>query len=242
MTGESVAASSRMRVRALNHVDARTVVLQKIEVDGDEIGEWMSEIADDGNGLQKYFWHDYRRSGVDEYPAIMQACDERAEQAEIAMRGFAQGGAVCQGVRMRRVGADGDVHSHRHVGRIRLVQNARRREFGPGGVLETPAISFSGAEIRRQGAVHFLARFPRRPKAAVRQHRFDILAGVSGERDLKVMNGGGAIHCKGCDEAAAHKIDQDRRQAAFDNVPSQRPHNGLALRASVEHRVYNRAE
>src|SRR5205823_3017632 len=74
------------------------------------------------------------------------------------------------------------------------------------------------------------------------EDRLDILAGVARQRDLEIVNCGGAIHREGRGIPAAHEVDQDWRESAFDYVPTQPPDNFPAFVARGCHGADYRTE
>ena len=93
MAGDRVAAPPSLACGRSHHIQLGPVVLQKIEIDGGEIGQRMAQIAHRGDGFQENFGQHHRRADVEIDAAIVEVRDQRAEQAEIAMRGGADGGA-----------------------------------------------------------------------------------------------------------------------------------------------------
>ena len=131
VTGQRIAAPAGLRVRALHHIHARTVVLQEIEIHGGEIAQLVAQIAHAGDGLQKNLRHHDRRARVDVNAAIVQRGDQTAEQTEIVMRRAAQRCRIRRRMRVRRIGSDGDVHGHRHAGAPGLQQQTGCRRVLP---------------------------------------------------------------------------------------------------------------
>ena len=65
------------------------VVLQEIEIDGGEIRERIAEVADHRNSFQENFGQHDGRSDVEIDAAVVHVLHQRAEQAEIVVRGAA---------------------------------------------------------------------------------------------------------------------------------------------------------
>jgi len=71
------------------------------------------------------------------------------------------------------------------------------------------------------GAVHLPPGLLGRAEPAVRQHRFHVFAGVAGQRNFEIVDGGRAVQRKRGNVAAAHQVDDDRREAALDDMAAQ---------------------
>ena len=84
-----------------------------------------------------------------------------------------------------------------------------------------------------QGPVELTAGFLRRAEAAIGKHGFDIFAGVSGDRDFKIVDRGRTVERKRRGVTPVHEIDQDRRQAAFYDVAAESPEDHFLAGASV---------
>ena len=77
----------RLRMRALDYIHARAVVVEEIEVDGGETGQRMAEVAHRRDGLQENFGQHHGRTDVQINAAIVQLAQQGAEEAEIVVRG-----------------------------------------------------------------------------------------------------------------------------------------------------------
>ena len=88
-----------------------------------------------------------------------------------------------------------------------------------------------------------MARFISRPVSSAAPKRpsgqdgFHVFTGVSGESDFEIVNGGGAVQGETGGVAAAHQIEQDRREAAFDDVPAHAPEDGALVPARAARRI-----
>src|SRR5712691_11954688 len=114
MSGDGVATAARTRMRPFHYVESQPVMLQKVQVHGSEVGQWMTQIPHHRDGFQEYFRQYHSRSDVEIHSPAVKAPDQRAQQAEIAVRGLADRGPVRSRMHMRRVGADGCVYRDRH--------------------------------------------------------------------------------------------------------------------------------
>ena len=145
------------------------------------------------------------------------------------MRCATDGRSVRRRMGMRRIGADRHVHGHRRGTRIRLRQKAGVQSIA--AVLGQPlpqrfAHSQAFAIALDDGVIHVAARLFGRAEAAIGQHRFHIFAGVSGERDFEIVDGGRAVEGERRGVAAIHQIDQHRRQPALDHMAAHAPDDG----------------
>jgi hypothetical protein len=113
---------------------------------------------------------------------------------------------------------------------VGLQDEAAFAVLGVGAQLEPAAQRFAHsqafAHAARDGAVHLAPGLFGGAEAAVGQHRFHVLAGVAGERDLEIVDGRRAVHGERGGIAAPHQVDQHRRQAALDYVAAQAPDDG----------------
>ena len=198
------------RVRAFDHIELGPIVLEEIEIDGGEIRERIAEIPNHGDGFQEDFGKHDGRADIEIDAAVMKVFDERAQQAEIVVRGAPQGLAARARVRMRSIGSDGDVDRDGCRVAIGLAQQAGGGEAGIGNRLEMTAERLAEALLTVEGRVKFPASLFSGSKAAVRKHGFHVLAGLSGNGDFEIVNRGGAVQCKRGRVASAHEIDQDR--------------------------------
>src|SRR3974390_3072429 len=94
MSGDGVAISARARVRTLDDVHTRAIVLQEIEIHSGESAEGVAQVTYHRHRLEKYLRQHPRGSDVDIPPACVEALCKRAQQPEIAMRGDADGAGV----------------------------------------------------------------------------------------------------------------------------------------------------
>src|SRR5713226_6115854 len=116
VAGDGVAVRSRSaaavggRGGTLHYILQRTVVLDKVEVRSSNRAERDAEIANDGNGFEKNFGQKNGGAPIEVDAAGMHLLNEGAEEAEIVMRGGAEGGAVGGAVHVRNVRADGEMN------------------------------------------------------------------------------------------------------------------------------------
>src|SRR5713226_1003678 len=119
MAGDGVAArflsaaATRGGGGTLHYILQRTVVLDKVKVRSGNGAEGYAEIADDRNGFEEDFGQENGGAPVEIHAARMHLFDERAEKAEIKMRGGAESSAVSGAMHVGNVRADGDVDGHR---------------------------------------------------------------------------------------------------------------------------------
>ncbi len=169
-----------------------------------------------------------------------------AEEAEIAMRGAADGRAVGRRVGMRRIGADGDVHGDGDAGAVGVEQQARFGARVAGALVQCPPERLSHADAVAiafdDGAVHFAPGLFGGAEASVGQDGFHVFAGVSGEGDFEIVNGGGTIQGEAGGVAAAHQIEQHRREAALDDVSAHAPEDGALVPARAGQGIHDGAK
>ena len=70
----------------------------------------------------------------------------------------------------------------------------------------------------------------------------DVFAGVAGQRDFEIVDGGRSVQRERGGVAAVHQIDQHGRQTALDHVTAQAPDDGPPLGARGGDGVYHRAK
>src|SRR5712691_4960859 len=242
VAGDGVAARFRSAAAtlggggALHYILHRTVVLDKVKVRSGNGAEGDAEIADDRDGFEEDFGQENGGAPVEIHAARMHLLDERAEKAEVQMRGRAKSSAVSGAMHVRNVGSDGDVDGHRNtvvVGRdedagIRMLDwNDAAREELAGGF----AVADSSAIRKFGNFVDVLAGFLSHAELAFAEAGFDVFGSVAGKRDFEIVNERGAIHGNPRNEAAFHQIDQDRAEADFDDVAADAPENRFALLA-----------
>ena len=148
---------------------------------------------------------------------------------------------------MRRVRSHRHVHRHRHVRLVRRRHDAMRRR--------TPASPASAAAVPaprpcrcRRGSpsamrqVHLAPGLLRRAESPVRQHRFHVLAGLSRDRDLEIVNRRRAVHHEPADPSAPHQIQQHIAQAALHHVAAHAPQDRSLLRLGPPQRFHHSAK
>src|SRR3989454_11611858 len=191
MAGDSVAARFRSAAAALgsggtlHYILQRTVVLDKVEVRSSNGAERYAEIADDRDGFEEDFGQENGGAPVEIDAAGMHLLDERAEKAEVQMRGRAKSGAVSGAMHVGNVGTDGEVDGHRNtvvVGRdedagIRMLDwNDAAREELAGGF----AVADSSAIRKFGNFVDVLAGFLSHAELAFAEAGFDVFGSVAG--------------------------------------------------------------
>ena len=168
----------------------------------------------------------------------MHLLHERAEEAEIEMRGGAESGAVGSSVHMRNVRADGEMHGDGNAEFVGSGEDAGVRVGDVNyGVVEKLPGGFAVAEAGTHGdfcdLVEIFAGFRGHAECTGSQTGFDIFGSVAGEGDFEIVDERGAVHCERGDEAAAHEIDEERAEAGFDYMAADAPEDGFALLARL---------
>src|SRR5712691_9647056 len=115
MPGDCVAARFRSAAAAgrgggtLHYILHRTVVLDKVEIRCSNGAQRDSEISHDGNGFEKYLRQKNGGAPIEVHAAGMHLLHQRAEQAEIVMRGIAKRRAVRGWMHVRNIRADSEM-------------------------------------------------------------------------------------------------------------------------------------
>ena len=115
---------------AADHILARAVVLNKVEIGGGDGNERDAEVADDGDRLEKNFGKNDSGTPVQIDTAVMHALDEGAEKAEIVMGGSAESSAVNGRMHVGDIRADGKVNGNRDFLRVSGDEHAHFRMPG----------------------------------------------------------------------------------------------------------------
>ena len=236
---------------ALQHVLCRSVVLDEVEVGGGEVPQRAAQSAHRRSRLQENFRQDDGRAHVQIDTAFVHSFDQRAEQAEVAVRGGAQRSAVGAGVDVEDVRAQRQVHQEGNLSFVGLGQQTyacklgfacaagrARGQVAPHGFAQADLLALG---VARQ-FVEQRAGLLRHAEASLGELCFYVLGGAARERDFKIMNqrcagGGDALHV-----AALHQVDQHRRQPHFDHMAAQAPQDGLLLAPGLRQRVHQPAE
>src|SRR5580704_763653 len=158
------------------------------------------------------------------------------------VRGAAKSFAVRTGMRMRRIGSDGDVDGDGGRVSICLAEQATCGEAGIGNGFEMMAQRFSETLFAFEGGVELAAGFLSSAKAAVRQHGFHVFAGVAGDGDFEIVNRGSAVQCEARRIASTHEIDENRGEAALDDVTAEPPDNHFFASAGADQSVNDRSK
>src|SRR5712692_1071944 len=227
------AAAVGGRGRTLHYILQRTVVLDKVEVGSGNGAERDPEIADDGNGFEKNFGQQDGGAPVEIDAVGMHLLHKRAEEAEIAMRGGAESGAVGDAVHVRNVRADGEmdgdgdamlVSGDEDAGiRVLDIDDAAGKKLPSGfAVADADALGKFGE------FVDVLAGFRGHAELAFADAGFDVFGSVAGEGDFEIVDERGAVHGDSGNEAAFHEVDENRAEPDFDDVASDAPKDGFA--------------
>src|SRR5262245_36226771 len=236
MADDAVAAPRAAGHRTPHDVRHWAVMLYEVEVGGGEILKRMAEVADDGHGFQEDFRQSHRRTDVQVDAPADQLFDQRCEEEKVAVSRGADSRAVRMRMNVDDVCSDRDVYrdgdfqkvgrmQDREIGvlRVRLDQGAAYR-------LAYAAI-FGGPASDR--LVDQTPGFFGHPERAAPQSRVDVFRSPSRDGDLEIVNHARAVHGDGRNKAAPRQVDQDRRQAGFDDVaadaPDDRPIFGFGL-------------
>src|SRR6267378_1487859 len=210
--GSAAAAAAAGSGGTLYYILQRTVVLDKVEVRGGDGAERDAEIANDGNGFQKNFGQKDGGAPIEIDAAGMHPLDQRAEEAEIVMRGVSQRRAVDGRMHVRNVRTDGEMDRHGNAVLVRSHEDAAigvfdfddtAREKLSGGF----AIADANAVGKFGEFVDVLARFSSHPELAFAETGLDVFGGVAGEGDFEIVDEGGAVHGHPRNESALHEID-----------------------------------
>src|SRR5229473_5869354 len=168
----------------------------------------------------------------------MHLLHQAAEEAEVEMGGGAEGGAVGRAVHVRDVGADGEMNGDGDAEFVGSHEDAGPCEGDiDDSVVEELAGGFAIAEAGAHSdfcyLIQILAGFRGHAEGAGPESGFDLFGSVADEGDFKIVDERGAVHGEGGDETAAHKVDEDRAEADFDDVAADAPENGFALLAGL---------
>ena len=226
VAGESVAAAACVGVGAFDDVDSGAVVLEEVEVDGGEIAERVAEVANDANGFEKDFGHDDGGPDVEIDAAFIEAADHFAEEAEVVVGRFADGSAVSAGVGVRGVGTDGDVDGDGEFPAVSAVEEAAVCVVGVSLFGDFPADGFAhafGWIGFVDGVVEVAAGLFGGAETAIGEDGFDIFAGVAGDGDFVIVDGGGSVHGEAVGVAFIGEVEEDGGEADFDHVAADTP-------------------
>ena len=113
MAGKRIALAA-LHGGALYHVDAGAIVLDHVEVGGDEVIDFVTQVAGNGEGFEKEFGEDDGRADV-EIRAAFEGGDDRAEGAKVFKGRAADGFAADTRLLVCDVRAYGDVYSGWYV-------------------------------------------------------------------------------------------------------------------------------
>ena len=146
------------------------------------------------------------------------------------MRRDAENCRIHRRMSVRRIGPEGDMTVTGTRALRRLNEQAGFPVFRRGS-RSSAAPSGSPAPRRRkrwpEAAFHSLPVSSADAETPIRQHGFHVFAGRSAERDFEIVNRSRAVHREAGGKTAAHEVDQDRSEAAFDNVPAHAPDHGF---------------
>ena len=112
MAGDCVSATAALSVRAVDDIGFGSVVLEKVEVDGSKVLQFVAEIPHDTDRLQKDLRQDDGRAHIHIDAPVVKTSNEGAAEAEIVMSGCADCGAEGTRVGVWSIGANCDVDRH----------------------------------------------------------------------------------------------------------------------------------
>src|ERR1700756_1598594 len=191
-----------------DYILQRTVVLNKVEVGGGDRAKRKAEIAYNGDSFQENLGEQYGGAPIEIDATGMHLLHQGAKEAEIEVRGGAEGGAVGSAVHVGDVCADGEVHCDWDTKFVGGRQDAgacvRHIDYG---VVEELAGGFAVAEAGAHGdfcdLIEVFAGFRGHTECAGAETGFDIFGSVADEGDLEIVDERGAVHGDGGDEPAA---------------------------------------
>jgi hypothetical protein len=238
-------------------------VLEEVEVSGGEARERLAQAADGSESLQEDFGENDGRAAVEINAAAVKASGERGEEAEVAVAGGTESGAVGAGVDVEDVGAEGEVDGEGNAVAAGLGEKGDLGKRGGDGVVVCgllgpgPSSRFAGLRIKRLGGtakkpsgsltqtdlfalskfgefVQQRAGFFGEAEAAAGKLGFDVFRGAAGQGDFKVVDESGAGGGDAADEAAAHEVDEHGSEASLDDVAAEAPEDGFLFAAGGE--------
>ena len=220
MPGEGIAAAAVLGW-APHHVGVRAVVLQHVQVDGDEALDRVPGVAAQGQCLEEHFRQEHGGADVPITAAVVQAAQQQGEALKIRIGRGAEQGGVGTGMHVDGVGADGHVHRNRHLAGMRGSEKAvslvRVTPFGNRSPHDG-ADSDSARVVRSQGVVDQARGFlhhAERPGAETLRH---VFGGLADQRNFEVVNDTGTVQDEAAQPAALHHVDEDGVEPALDDV------------------------
>ena len=114
---------------------------------------------------------------------------------------------------------------------LQAIERARERLAHP------PLLALTANER----LVHLTTRFLRHSERAVAKASLHVFARAAPARDLVVVNRGRAVHREVRDDAAAHEVDEDRREPRFHDVSADH-HDDASLPCSARDVACEREE
>src|ERR1700733_12119250 len=139
------------------------------------------------------------------------------------------------------------MHRHRNFRTIGVCKDARSKMFGPQSRTgEELARRFAEPDLAalctKRSFVEEKAGFLGHPKFAVAKKSFHIFGRAAHERDFKIVDERGTVHCDAAYKAAIHEVNQQGAQADLDDVAPYAPENCIAGSPSIQNRITNSSQ
>jgi hypothetical protein len=220
---------------SLDDVDARPVLGLLVEIHGHQTVEAVAEIVHHGNRLDENLWHDDGAAQV--HPdASFHGGNDAAQAPKIDEGSLAQGRAADVRMHVDNIGAEGDVNGARNAGAISRQYQARLRMRTVEAVevlAQRPAESAFVFRSVAGGHGEGVGSFSGHAELAGRKLRRDVLAGLTGDGEFKIMYRRRTVQRHRLEDSVLNPVDQIGRAPGLDDVPSQRRRRRTPVRMSA---------
>ena len=145
------------------------IVASHVEGGGGKAFDFVAEVAGDGQGFEKDFWHDDRAPDVEDHAAFEVGADG-GEGLEIKVGGLSEDRAIGGGVLVDDIGADGDVGGDGDIESGTRGENGEVKigeARGDGGLAEGATGADTAFHSCGESGVHLASRFVDHAEAPV---------------------------------------------------------------------------
>lgn len=220
---------------------ARTVHVEKIEIDGSEPVHVAAQVPGDGQGFKEHLGHGHCAAVIEDH-TFFHAGYGFGKDLEIRKGGRTCGRSVAEGMLMDDIATQGDVDGEGNtafetvpgqtvffVGQVFLVDHPSN------GIAQT--YSLLGSLI--DGLIHHPSCFISHAEGAVFKTAGYMFGCLADEGDFEIMDGDRAVSCDVLNIAALHQIEDQSGTPFFDHGRPHLERDGTVVFFGFDHALGN---